>query len=364
MKKAGLVLLAGSIVAGALAVGTPAHSQALTTPCPVSSLSGIAFADSLHGTAVGVDTCHAGVVLQTGNGGATWVRRTLPPGQLRLNAVSQPDRCHVWAVGDTLSQQGGPGIALATSNCGATWSRQTVPQADFLDGVSFVDDLHGWAGGGFYGAGNSVVFATSNGGKTWADQTGAGASTLTRGLWAIKFVNTLQGWAVGADESGPVGAIIATVDGGITWTRQDFVNDYIRDVDVNRDGLHGWVVGLAGNVGSASLGIWTTVDGGHPWIPAMVPTDNMFFTGVSFSGTSTGWVVGSASVGSPPKYSLVILKSTDGGSTWVRQPGPAGVGFDKVAALSTTRVCATGGALNVGMIFCSGTGGQTWKRTF
>jgi len=344
MKKPGLVLLAGSVVAGVLAVGAPTHSQALTTTCSVSSLNGITFADSSHGTAVGVDTCHRGVVLQTSNGGATWVRRTVPPGTYRLNGVSQPDACHAWAVGDTFSQYGGPGTAIATSNCGATWSRQTLPQADFVDGVSFVDDTHGWAGGGFYG-GQSVVFTTSNGGKTWTDEIQAGESTLTRGLWAIKFINTMQGWAVGADESGPVGAIINTVDGGVTWSRQDYAEDYIRDIDVNRDGLHAWVVGVTG--------IWTTIDGGHPWTPVTASNANTGFGGVSFSGTSVGWVVGGA-----------ILKTTDGGSTWSQQTAPAGLGFDSVATASTTRACAAGGTAKVAAIACTVNGGQSWKRTF
>ena len=368
MKARSGIVLVGVAVVVSIGAAAPIVNVRAASGCSVTRLDAIAFPDAGYGVSVGVDSCNAGVVLTTSNGGASWFRQAIPAGIGDLQAVSSPDRCHVWAIGWS-SVVGGP-IIVRTSDCGVTWTTQLVPYADFLDSISFVDPWHGWIGGGYYGAGNSVIYQTSDGGNTWTNETGAGASTATRGVFGIKFATTLQGWAVAADESGPLAAVIATVDGGLTWTRQAIspFQQYGRAVYARPDALHAWVVGYGGNSinGQLGEGIWRTVSGGNPWIPSPVQSDNSSFSGVSFSDNNNGWVVGGTwPSGYTGPYYAVILRSVDGGANWVRQAAPTGLsGLSGVAAVSSSRGCASGGTGTQGVVVCTSDGGATWSRTF
>ena len=74
-----------------------------------------------------------------------------------------------------------------------------------------------------------------------------------------------------------------------------------------------------------------------------------------------GWVVG-ASVGDG--YG-VILRTTDGGSTWIRQGGPGeipDVDLERVAAIDAYNAWVVGGGLDDGVILRTTDGGQTWQQ--
>jgi photosystem II stability/assembly factor-like uncharacterized protein len=70
-----------------------------------------------------------------------------------------------------------------------------------------------------------------------------------------------------------------------------------------------------------------SVDGGNTWQPAKVDIDypkekTGFFDGL-FSDGLIGWVVGSYDTGNPPGQRVAyLLKTSDGGATWVNQPLP------------------------------------------
>jgi len=118
----------------------------------------------------------------------------------------------------------------------------------------------------------------------------------------VDFVSATVGWAVGTP-----GAIYTTVNGGQKWTERPYGgNDWLTGVDFI-DSETGWVIGTY-NEGVPAV-ILHTEDGGRHWVYQTNPTDTDVFTDVKFATAKTGCIVG--------RYGT-ILRTTDGGDTWVQ----------------------------------------------
>jgi photosystem II stability/assembly factor-like uncharacterized protein len=110
----------------------------------------------------------------------------------------------------------------------ATWScRHSIdPLSDYV--TFFIDDQHGWVGGGgdqgelvgqppnFRG----YVYLTTDGGASWSGRT----LDVTWPIQSILFVNKRDGWAMGGYAIAPVlpdtGGAYISHDGGLTWTME------------------------------------------------------------------------------------------------------------------------------------------------
>lgn len=114
------------------------------------------------------------VVLHTTDGGNTWANQaaaltaSLPKGEWGWKIDFLDDN-----VGYVSLESFTRGAILKTTDGGNTWARLDIndPQHNAnLEGVGFVDELHGWVGG--WGTANfqgGFTSATDNGGKTWRD---------------------------------------------------------------------------------------------------------------------------------------------------------------------------------------------------
>jgi len=109
-------------------------------------LTGVASTDPSHAWAVASDDgpypWDDGVVLRTSNGGASW--RLAATGVGSLSGVAFADALHGWATTDSGSVDGG---VYATSDGGATWRPEDVGTTDALDAVACGDASHVWAVG-------------------------------------------------------------------------------------------------------------------------------------------------------------------------------------------------------------------------
>ena len=236
-----------------------------------SQLSGISFADALHGVAVGNEyrfTVDGGITWQPSNpvGGSYYdvdlvdqntgyacgfgeVRKTTDGG---LNWVSQPIPLFGNFVGiDFVSTTtgwvvGAEGSVYKTIDGGASWARQRHDTSKFYTGVSFVSATEGWV------CGNSTILHTTNGGTTWVTQSvPAGADAIE-----VRFVDAQNGWA-----AGELRTILHTTNGGQTWSLQlggGFVDPGNR---YPFDGLDATNTTSAVAVGGGNS-IYTTTNGG------------------------------------------------------------------------------------------------------
>lgn len=172
---------------------------------------------------------------------------------------------------------------------------------------------------------------------------------------------TLYGWAVGSNVDG-YGTIIHTKNGGITWVRQGNT-EMIPDISIDdvsaADNNNVWAVGLNSvGEGGASYGtILRTTDGGETWIRqgsgSTIP--DVGLSGISAVDNEVAWVVGTNGT---------VLHTTDGGTTWVQQAQGMlpDAQFQMVSAFDRNNVWAVGTMDNNTKAFILHTtdGGASW----
>jgi len=168
------------------------------------------------------------------------------------------------------------------------------------------------------------------------------------------------GWVVGASVGDGYGVILGTNDGGQTWKRQGKTGE-IPDMDLECiaaiDAQNAWVVG--GEYGSGL--ILRTRDGGETWEQQEIPEDAQGneLMGIFALDNDTAWAVG---------FGSVILHTTNGGATWVRQGQVQipEVPYYSVYASDRRHVWVIGDLQNPGDKFAtvvrSGTWGIHWKE--
>jgi hypothetical protein len=94
-------------------------------PTTVARLNRIVVVDATHGWAVGVASDGKPALIATTDGGATWTSQTLPPGIQSLRDVGFVDAQRGWAVGGLPAEPGkdSQGVVLTTGDGGATWTQ-------------------------------------------------------------------------------------------------------------------------------------------------------------------------------------------------------------------------------------------------
>ncbi|HMQ46780.1 MAG TPA: YCF48-related protein [Saprospiraceae bacterium] len=242
---------------------------------------------------------------------------------------------------DTGWTVGGFGTVSRTQNGGESWDLQYQSNY-YIRSVDFFDSQLGFAG-----TLDEVFLRTSDGGETWEDITGELPMTPT-GVCGMQHLGDSTLLAVGA-WFGPA-FILRTEDRGISWDSLN-LSDYAEGlIDVHffsRD--TGLVCGRGSNGGI----ILYTTDGGESW-------EEVFNT---FSAGDYVWklqfIDEQHAVGSVQTFGAMgwLLKSDDGGLSWVKKPVPIGdaqgVGF-------VTPLKGWMGGYGNGF-FATEDGGNTWE---
>jgi len=273
---------------------------------------------------------------------AQWYQQTSGT-TANLNAVQFIDANNGCAVGDS-------GIILKTASGGLSWLMQETNLVYQLRSVCFVDINNGWAVGE-----NGTILNTSDGGLNWIMQT----SGVTDNLNDIAFAELNNGLAVGEN-----GRILKTTNGGSNWSSQTIgatISLYgVCLVDIS----NGWIVGDNSTTGHPKEVIRRTTNGGNTWIVQSSPNnyEEELLYDVYFTNLNTGWVVGRNHDGTNPWGE--ILKTTNGGSTWIAQSCPTQSELSSVYFIDSNNGWATtserwyGGIK--GHVLKTTNGGATW----
>jgi len=332
------------------------------------------------GTSIAWAVGDEGTILKTTDAGATWVLQE-SGSYLQLCAVSASDASVVWAVGNNPYWSPDPSVILHTVDGGEAWATQlSIEECQLLD-VYAVNDMDAWAVGE-----NGTVLTTSDGGATWASRdcgttttlnavfaTSAGtawvvgeggtilktgdngltweapASGTTRELNSIHSLDGSVLWAVGAS-----GTVLKGSNGGSTWTAKNLASEgNLNDVCVVDDQII-WAVGDPADFFSRDEDDWygriyKSFNGGESWWPM----GEIFYEGLGMAApdADNAWVVGG---------DIDILKTSDGGYTWVDQLPATLSALSGIGVVDAYTAFAARGA---GDVLKTTDGGATWTST-
>ena len=274
------------------------------------------------------------------------------------------------------------GIALLFSfatTVDAEWTvlrEDDILRGDGIDGmlhdVYFMDNLNGLVVGD-----NGLILITTDGGATWgrkdvdmrppgAGQRGDGRPGAGGGpppgfgrggpspLYNIEFIDENVGFITGGRAT-----ILKTEDGGKTWSRKMAMSE-TPGRDGNPRPLRANLMGIqmisetTGFIAGSENTILKTTDGGETWVGsserARVGETRNNLEDIWFVSPTTGWIVGSFGT---------LLHTTDGGESWEKRAP----GFDNnlfglyFLDENTGWICG-----QEGLILHTADGGATWNQ--
>ena len=290
----------------------------------------------------------AGTIEATTDGGAHWVKQTSGTSRI-ITGIAFADTLHGWAVAyrDTAYRLPPRELVLSTTDGGARWGRETVSTiAGALTRVACVDTQHVWVGGSEPAAsGGAVIYASSDGGTTWRRQYLASPGGWGNGIYGLAFADPLHGWAVTGS-----GHILGTTDGGNHWAVQTTVARLTPSGVACSDAQHCWVVGM----GTTHPSLLATTDGGASWHSASTPKAMSDTEAVLTDGPG-GLLLGGMGRRGPTLDNICM--SANGGLSW-RGASVGGL-RSGVAALAGSRSGYLW-ALDYDTVSTSTDGGATW----
>lgn len=262
--------------------------------------------DGRTGLAVGA----LGTIVRTTDAGATWTAVTSGTSN-DLQSVWFTSANNGWIAGDG-------GVVLKSVNGGVSWARDlTVGASENLMCVRFADAGHGW----FVGS-SGVVVRTADGGANWS-RTHPTVSQLN----GVSFADTSNGWAVGSG-----GTILGTHDGGRGWyVVQPAVTALTLESVWRNSNTLAWGAGAAG----ARVRTTATVDS-LAWSAGTYGAANDM-RALMFVNDATGFAVGANAGG-------VVLKTLDGGGSWIPQVSSSAQALNDVYFVDALRGWAVGDA--------------------
>ena len=188
---------------------------------------------------------------------------------------------------------------------GGIWTRQTSPTTVRLISIHAVSGSVAWAAGSNSWQGATVILRTTDGGKNWA------SVSVPAGFYPVCIfaIDSLHAWAGGGGEGE---LIYMTANGGVTWARQDFPlprYGYVMRGLWFADAAHGFALGDRSTAGRIVL--LRTSDGGTTWahIPGEPAADTVFEAANLICGTDKEHIWYTAT-------DSLVYRSTDGGETW------------------------------------------------
>jgi photosystem II stability/assembly factor-like uncharacterized protein len=287
-------------------------------------LTGVFFVNPLIGFVTGADYfVDSGYIYKTTDGGSSWTQ---------LPVVFDWQALSVWFTDENTGFVGTFADLYKTTDGGVTWNLLTTfPYYNTCWSMYFTDSLTGYIGT----AGH--IFKTTDGGNTWTiiyyDPSGSS-------IMSLYFNDQQTGYGVGG--SGWSGKILKTTDAGQNWNTTSFP-DYFHSV---------FFANNQTGIALGALNIYSTTNGGNSWNPLISPVSDYLVSG-SFSDSLNAIAVGyhgatvltnnmglswnaisshetvnqlrslyfiGPDLGFAAGDSGTIIKTTDGGNSWVSCP--------------------------------------------
>jgi hypothetical protein len=274
----------------------------------------------------------------------------------------------------------GKGLYL-TSDYGATWSNpRQIPAGNSardhlwdIGTIDFADAEHGWLTRVANDpSGSSVVeYRTIDGGATWTSTAIAAFSGPTTDQDFVTasqhFVDAMNGRLIlapaGAMEGDSSCRTFLTVDGGATWVGPTIGACFGRLPEAT------WMSGTLGFAHASSsfdAAIHTTTDGGATWVSGGLAGTWARPEVRLLVGGSGGLVAVVRDAGGDASLPVEVMRSTDGGRTWLRDHelalprGGDSTGQFDLSVLSPSRWVASCSPCTISQMMVSDDEGRTW----
>lgn len=219
----------------------------------------------------------------------------------------------------------GDGDILKTTDAGETWVSQVSTYTLPLYGIAFTSPETG------YLAGSINIKKTTNGGTNWVDVYTSNQNEI---FGDIFFTNINTGYAVGS-----YGRLLKTTNAGTSWNSSTIPNagTFLNSIFFVNDNT-----GYA--VGGESKSLKTT-DAGATWEVMNITSGFLNLNNIYFNDINTGYA----------SHGTGIFKTTNGGTTWFQLSTPSG-GYNNVQFRNNYGYAIAGD----GKIIKSIDGGGSW----
>ena len=243
-------------------------------------------------------TCNSnGQVWKTTDGGESWEQQLQDRRALRSLHFVDESLGYVGAIDAPPDS-----FMYRTTNGGASWATVPLPtpRPSGICGLIGLGD-HVYASGAYFGSNVRFLHSTDRG-NTW---TNYDLSPYAFNVIDCYFTSPDSGFVVGGRRTGTTNypVVLFTPDGGQTWETRYYSTAFDSQ-------SYCWKIyfvnSLVGYISIQSAAILKTTDGGLTWVRKPVGGGVTLVQGVGFATESLGWVDGV----SPPAF------TTDGGETW------------------------------------------------
>ncbi len=339
-----------------VAIANPKWKVSQTNVAGDKNLRAVHFVDAAKGWAAG----DGGTIYQTLDGGKQWnpIRNaTLAGAVVDVNRIYFVNENKGWMLGETHEGEEGRTVLLSTDDGGKIWQNFEMPN---VTSFYFVDNKKGWAVGR-----NTTMLKTSDGGMKWKTIENLNrlvglpveSAASKFGFSDVYFLKGGEvGWAIGnfyGVGTSNIGGLFMTSDGGDNWQRipiavqrktnsTRFTRGKLHSVRFN-DVSNGVITGEMEDGDERFFFTLKTRNGGETWEQARVPSSSIHST--QFVDSARGWTAASAlREGSADAkiYDTILLRTDNGGKSWVTDFVAKGKQIRSVFFLSPTRGWAVG----------------------
>ena len=339
-----------------VAIANPKWKVSQTNVAGDKNLHAVHFVDATKGWAAG----DGGTIYQTSDGGKQWnpIRNaTLAGAVVDVNRIYFINENKGWMLGETHEGEAGRTVLLSTDDGGKLWQNFEMPN---VTSFYFVDSKKGWAVGR-----NATMLKTSDGGMKWKTIENLNrlvglpveSATSKFGFSDVFFLKGGDvGWAVGnfyGVGTTNIGGLFMTSDAGDNWQRipiavqrktnsTRFTRGKLHSVRFN-DVSNGVITGEMEDGDERFFFTLKTRNGGETWEQARVPSNGIHST--QFVDAARGWTAAAAlREGSADAkiYDTILLRTDNGGKSWVTDFVAKGKQIRSVFFISPTRGWAVG----------------------
>jgi photosystem II stability/assembly factor-like uncharacterized protein len=245
------------------------------------------------------------------------------------------------------------GTVLKTIDSGITWAQQKSVTPGNLYSLSFSDNKNGTATGYDYNNCNGTILKTTDGGNSWAKQS----------MGKYMYLNSVNTLANGKKITGGMGMdyhglFFNSSDSGASWIKKNVDTSCVIRSTFFGKNTTGYAVGF--NYTAYRGLVLKTTDGGTTWkFPTIQKLPDLY--AVQFPDTNTIYALGrgghTIKTGTWEKLGL-ILKSIDGGKTWDTLTFLSNVFYNSIYFTDALNGYAAG---DRGIIIKTTDGGKTWE---